>query len=212
MNGDSSVAALFVVFVLCGVSVLYSYYCLLRFYQNTNNAVRENIWAQFNSLYWFYAWIFSAIVSAVCFVWFSVALMIKYESLPNVYLFILPYATFLIASLLYSWLLLVISEFRKPLIILDLFVVAVSMILVSVWSEINLGSSDNSYDKLCAFLPIWVAIHCTVFDLCIWGYTWKGPAPKNTGMKSAFQCPTITKPTMHGQFQRVRKVGDFLII
>ena len=210
MNGDSSVAALFVVFVLCGVSVLYSYYCLLRFYQNTNNAVRENIWAQFNSLYWFYAWIFSAIVSAVCFVWFSVALMIKYESLPNVYLFMLPYATFLIASLLYSWLL--ISELRKPWIILDLFVVAASMIIVSVWSEINLGSSDNSYDKLCAFLPIWVAIHCTVFDLCIWGYTWKGPAPKNTGMKSAFQCPTITKPTMHGQFQRVRKVGDFLII
>ena len=209
-NGDSSVVALFVVVVLCGVSVLYSYYYLLRFYQKANDAVRKYIWAQYNSLYWIYPWLISAVLSAVCFVWFSVALMIKYESLPNVYLFMLPYATFLIASFLYSWLL--ISELRKPWIILDLFVVAASMIIVSVWSEINLGSSDNSYDKLCAFLPIWVAIHCTVFDLCIWGYTWKGPAPKNTGMKSAFQCPTITKPTMHGQFQRVRKVGDFLII
>ena len=63
------------------------------------------------------------------------------------------------------------------------------------WPEINLGSSDNSYDKLCAVLPIWVAIYCTVFDLCIWGYTWNGLALKNNGMNSSFQCPTITKPT-----------------
>ena len=157
-------------FYVGGLLVLASYIQLYlnytRFYSESE---KRKVWA-----IWYHediAWIgiFSGALSAMGFVYFSVYITTSPNSCEE-WMFC-SYILFLLFSAIYAPL---IELERQAFIgawaiLLDLLIVAGSVIALNVWTQLHFSWTD---EPLLNLSILWLAMHCTVLDFGLWGYTW----------------------------------------
>ena len=178
---------LLICFVGLGGCVLFTY---VRLYLRFRRQCRRELWAY----YWDHptacrVWTVSAFCSGVGFCVFTVLLACGVPDESALF----PYSTFLFVSSCFAPLLLMIEDrkavgdvdqpdtipfvddwsvrFLKCMVIFVLFRVAFSAWWLFAWSVVSLGWGGTGpvVANLCA---LWLALHCTVLDLMVWGWSW----------------------------------------
>lgn len=119
--------------------------------------------------------VLSGCMGAIGFLYLSIFLIFVVDghSVPaqSAWLVIWPYALFLVFSALYTPLL---AAVRSGLVgawavIADLLVVAAATVLLSAWTLNHWSWAEAPFLNLGV---LWLAVHCTILDFGLWGYTW----------------------------------------
>ena len=131
---------------------------------------RSRPWALFgdNGPY-FGVWAASVLVCVISFLHLSVWLCYFYggTELQTYDWLLYPYGLFLCFSALYAPLLVLASP---SVVMVDLICAAASAIAMFAWTALYLTSSVEGIAT--CVLTAWLALHCTVLDAGLWGYTW----------------------------------------
>ena len=154
---------LFIIFLLLGSLTILSYIFLLVQY-NKKTVNTKKIWAIYNNWAFFIPWAASALISAVAFLVFSFHIP---DTNPDTWL-TCSYTIFLISSFLYAPFLVHDSQID---VIVILAIASASSISNGVWTSMSYGF-DSPGNTVMSLGMIYVAFHCTVFDLILWGYSW----------------------------------------
>ena len=134
----------------------------------------------------YYFWLFSAACATVGFCAWTLTFAFCIVPADDEVLF--PYVSFLFAALCYAPLLSMIEDrrdgtlepvpfdwsvcFLKWLVLFMLFRTAVSVWWMFMWTAATLGWNGTHLETIANISTLWLAVHCTVFDLIIWGTSW----------------------------------------
>ena len=122
-----------------------------------------NMWAGLNNITVFSIWCISALLSIVGFLSFSIHMMLSNQQTEIYELTLIPYSLFLFSSALYMPL---ASKKKITPTIVTLLVAAASSIALAYCSFQIFAW------KYTTVFVIFLAIHCTLFDLFFWSWTW----------------------------------------
>jgi hypothetical protein len=160
------------VFVVLGVCVLVTYVWFWRYYLLQNSAEQNRIWAFWGGRPQVFPWGFSAAFSAVGFICFSIEIMKDYKHFyieGDIPWLITSYTGFLVTSALYTPLMML--GWHKGVVIVDLLLVSVSVIALCAWTWSHMRLS-YWFEGFIMVLILILAVHCTLWDLIVWGWTW----------------------------------------
>ena len=176
-------------FVVFGVAVVATYVQLYVRWRGWDAARQRAVWACYaDGGLAFGAWACSAALAAAGFCAFTLVLLCWVAPPDDGVLY--PYASFLLASACYAPLLLMIEArrvareadlvlcvddwsvgFLRWMVLFVLFRAAMAAWWLLLWSAVHLGWRDAGaiVANVCA---LWLAVHCTAFDLLAWGWSW----------------------------------------
>ena len=155
-----------------GVLVFGSYAQLyLAYTRRYSEAEKRRVWA-----IWYHediAWlgVLSGALSAVGFIYFSIFICMPDNNANPPLWLICPYSLFLLFSALYAPLMELERQciIEAWVILLDLFIVSANVITLSVWTQTQFSWAEEPFLNVSI---LWIALHCTLLDLGLWGYTW----------------------------------------
>lgn len=160
------------VFVFLGVVVLWTYGLFFLYYSRLNHVQQLQIWAYWGKSPQNIPWAVSAALSTVAFLCFSARVLVDYAGVNNrgdIPWLMCSYVVFLVASGLYTPLMM--SGWHKRWVILDLVCVSIACVLLSAWTVVYMRWSDPFECWIKVGMMI-LAFHCTILDLCLWGWSW----------------------------------------
>lgn len=173
MNENGFYLCFLILFIGLGFLILVSY-AWFGWYYFARCSTREQLWAFWSTRDLFVFWCVSATMSTIGFLCFSYRISHDYTVFAglNDALLLVSYGMFLLASLCYAPLMMWnVGDKKKNLVIIDLFVVAISALILFVWAVLYLHKGEG-FDMFIIVALGFLAFHCIVCDLCLWGYFW----------------------------------------
>jgi hypothetical protein len=151
-------------FIGGGLAVLATYLYMYRIYTTLyNDYEKRMVWAVWYNPVYGAGFAASVVLGAGGFCWFSGWVLVERAECDSWLL--LGYVLFVLGAC--SFAPLVLFQTGKQWVIFGLFVTAASAVSLSAWA-IEARATPAGVKVLMT----WLAVHCTVLDLGLWGYTW----------------------------------------
>jgi hypothetical protein len=181
-------------FFIGGPIVIGTYLQLYWAYTHTYSELdKRKVWSVWYHRYTAWILILSASLSAMGFLYFSIYWIIETEVTVVAWWGVLVYGLFLLSSSFYGPLLALDHAQWKYAwvgVIIDLFIVACSTIALCIWNQFQISWTDAPLLNLSI---TWLAVHCTILDLFVWGYAWSnGWIWPETSYESSFDGIVLT--------------------
>ena len=161
-----SLTLFMIIFFGGGLAVIAGYIYFWRIYETLySDFEKRKVWAVWYNPLYAIGWGFSVLLSMVGFLTFS-AWIIKNGICCDSQWLLASYLCFVVSAAAYVPLLL--FETGKLWVIFGLLTTATCTINLSAWAILHISGGDLYVTVLLIFL----AVHCTLLDLVLWGYYW----------------------------------------